>query len=731
MTRCCPSKPYFDSIFFMASLIFIGHALSTFAVGIAWGDAGEAASSGQLIRVPLPITGNVERRLIAQLRSIIDRFEGGSAEKNVPRVVVLEFDAGREGDQGGSEFEDCLKLARFLTSSSLNGIKTVAFLPKPLKGHALLVVMACDQVMMATDSSITGIDDKQGATDPTIRTSYLEIASRRKTFPKKIAESLIDPSRKLLRVESDQGNLLVFADQLKELERNRTIDRSRTVTIFPGSETANLTASQAREYGVVSRLVQKREDLATLLGLTAGALRVTSHIGDTPLRPKMFLMDRFIDDRFVETRKSMIDRAIREGGVNFVCLWIDRPNGTSAALCGFADYLSKLDPKEVRTVAYIPNMAQGVIPLAALACDDIVMHRDALLGGKTESFTKEERADLLAVVNDNIVPLKMRNRALSDAIFTPDTAVYVFRNRQTGALQYMTASGWEQLPRKEDWDRKAKVTTDGQSLQLTGEQAEDVGLARGTVADFAELQSLYGLEGDPAFAEPSWVNRLIGVLASPELAWLIVLVGLAGIYAELQLPGIGIGGFVATVAFTLFFWANFMNHTANELEIVLFLVGISCLVLEIFVIPGFGIFGLGGGVLMLIALILASQTFVIPQSDAELRQFRNSLMTVGLALGGMIGFAILSRRFLPRTPLLSRLILSKQTELQTKGPLGKSSDLTGATGRAVTDLRPSGKANIRQEIIDVIAEGEWIAMDTPIVVTAVHGTRIVVESIEV
>ncbi|MEC7502404.1 MAG: hypothetical protein VX970_11780, partial [Planctomycetota bacterium] len=473
------------------------------------GDAETNPSSGQLIRVPIPITGNVERRLIARLRNIVDRLQSDQAAQSREHIIVLEFDANRSGASygEGSEFEDCLKLARFLTSPSLKGIKTVAFLPQPIKGHALLVVMACDQVMMSTESSMTGLDSAQGVKDPTIRSSYLEIAARRKTFPEKIVESMIDPSRKLLRVETDQGNRLVFADELKELERTRTINSSRTVTIFPGGEAASLTARQARDFGVASRLVKNREDLEVLLGLASGDLRVDSQLENPSLRPTIFLIDRFIDDRFVETRKSMIDQAIREDGVNFICLWIDRPDGSTAALSGFADFLSNLDKEEVRTVAYIPTMARGVIPLIALACDDVVMHPDALLGGKTDFLSNEERSDILAVVNDNIVPLKMRNRALADAMFTPETAVYVFRNRQSNALQYMTESDWQRLARKEQWDRKAKITIDGQSLQLNGEQAEEIGVARGTVSDFQELKRMYGLEGDPGFAEPSWVNR--------------------------------------------------------------------------------------------------------------------------------------------------------------------------------------------------------------------------------
>ena len=683
----------------------------------------------RLVRVSLPITGNVERRLIAQLRTVAAQLQKNPATKNAGSIVVLEFFLSNSRTGAGSEFEDCLKLARFLISPSLNGIKTVAYLPQPLQGHALLAVMACDQVVMTTDSSISGIDESQGAKDPTIRGSYLQISKSRKTFPEKIAEGFIDPQRKLLRVETARGNIFVFAENMKELERTRTIDSSRTETVFAGGEIASLTARQARDFGVVSHLVKNRADLALLLGLSRNALQIDRVATHSP-RPRIILMDRYIDDRFTETRISMIDKAIRDDGSNFICLWMDNPDGDPAAVSQLAAFLAELDPTHVHTVAYIPTLARGVIPLVALACDDIVMHPEALLGGNTDSLSNEDRSDILAVVKNLIVPRKLRDKALSIAMFDPEQAVYVFRNPRNSAVQYLTDSDWKKCAQPEEWRRGAKITTDGKTLQLTGQQAEDFGVARGTVRDFSELKTMYGLEGDPAFAEPSWVDRLVGILASPNLAWLLILLGLAGIYAELQLPGIGLGGFVATVAFTLYFWANFMNHTANELEIVLFLVGVSCLILEIFIIPGFGIFGLGGGILMLLALILASQTFVLPQTDSDLRQLRNSLMTVGGALVGLAIFTLISRRFLPQTPLLSRLILPTQGRTEEKDFHKDAPKLLGAFGQTVTDLRPSGKATIMDELVDVIAEGEWIAADTPIKVIEVHGTRVVVKPTE-
>src|SRR4030042_5238779 len=117
------------------------------------------------------------------------------------------------------------------------------------------------------------------------------------------------------------------------------------------------------------------------------------------------------------------------------------------------------------------------------------------------------------------------------------------------------------------------------------------------------------------------------------------MVAFVALYAELHAPGIRIGGFVAALCFLLFFWSRCLGGTAGWLEITLFLAGISFLLLEIFVLPGFGIFGLGGGCLVLISLILASQTFVLPYNQLQVDQLESSLLTIAAAGGGVVAAA--------------------------------------------------------------------------------------------
>ena len=209
------------------------------------------------------------------------------------------------------------------------------------------------------------------------------------------------------------------------------------------------------------------------------------------------------------------------------------------------------------------------------------------------------------------------------------------------------------------------------------------------------------------------------------------MIGFVGIYIELHAPGIGVGGFVALLAFTLFFWSNFLHGTAGWLEVLLFLGGLFCLALELLVIPGFGIFGLGGGVMILASLVLASQTFVLPRTESQMAELRHSLTVVASAMVIVVAAAIALRRYLPKAPVFRTVLLSPMAEedladLEYREALADFSHLIGQQGVATTNLMPSGKADFDGELIDVIADGLPIDRGTPIVVVKTRGNRVLV-----
>jgi membrane-bound serine protease (ClpP class) len=210
---------------------------------------------------------------------------------------------------------------------------------------------------------------------------------------------------------------------------------------------------------------------------------------------------------------------------------------------------------------------------------------------------------------------------------------------------------------------------------------------------------------------------------------LLVLVGLAALYLEITSPGFGVPGTIAIIAFLIIFLGGAMLGTVGSLEIILFLLGVVLLVVEIFLIPGFGVAGVSGIVLMIAALVLSRQEFVIPrvpwQWDILLRNLRN----VGFGFVGSLVLLVFILRIFPRTPGLKRLILeSSQDTLAgyTVQTAESSALLTGRRGTAVTSLRPAGKAEFEGEVLVVETDGDFVEAGQPVEIIEVSGNRIMV-----
>ena len=166
---------------------------------------------------------------------------------------------------------------------------------------------------------------------------------------------------------------------------------------------------------------------------------------------------------------------------------------------------------------------------------------------------------------------------------------------------------------------------------------------------------------------------------------------------------------------------------------MLFLSGIGCVALELLVLPGFGIFGFGGGVLIIASLVLASQTFVWPQNSYQYEQLPRSLLTVLAGGGGLIAGLIVLRHYMDKAPILRNVMLQPpegemQEQLSQRESLADYAQLMDQVGVTTTLLMPSGKARFGDELVDVITEGDALDPGTSIRVIEVRGSRIVVRS---
>ena len=212
-----------------------------------------------------------------------------------------------------------------------------------------------------------------------------------------------------------------------------------------------------------------------------------------------------------------------------------------------------------------------------------------------------------------------------------------------------------------------------------------------------------------------------------------MMVAVLAIYAELNSPGVGLPGLVAVIALTVLFGSGYIVGLAAWWEIALFVVGLILLGIEIFVTPGFGVLGIAGIVLSVVALL----AMVVPNAPSELpipdtvlawSLFKTGAASILVSMFGAFAGAILLAKYLPKVPGVNRLILTPSgvqpmsaTEHSPLADVG-----IGDTGTVHSVCRPVGQVRFGEVLADAMAEGEMIPVGAKVRVVKKEGNRVVV-----
>ena len=736
-----------------------------------------------LVRVSLPLAGNADRLYQARLQREIERLVSASDGERRPRLI-LEFTTA--DSKTATEFERALSLARFLIGPRAAQVKTLAFAPEGLEGHAVLVALACEEIALGPDAEIglAGSSESDAAPlEPSIRAAYQQIAEARRTAPPEIAVAMVDRSVELVRVETDRGVLFTTNDADDLAEDRELIDRE---SLSPAGSMASFTGRLGRELGFVKYLAADRGSLARALGVSPEVVVEDQSLNE-PWRPVMIDLDGPLNGRLGRRLETLIGNELEQNNVNWIGLRIDSTSGDWQTALRLAQTVAELNGGEVRTVAYVPRRAEGPAALVALSCGHLVLQEGATISGAAddagaageieiiamrdeEDRAEEDRAEndpegdgrrvgggveqddaeaidaaaaeqaseeiapVVATIRETLAPATDRTWSLLAATADPAIEIASYSNRTTGEVRAMSGEEVAQLEDSNDWRRGDLVVAGGERLELDADRAEELGVTWQTVDQFDGLVSLYGFDAPPRTARPNWALELVEALASPGFAAMLLVIGVVGVYVELSSPGLGIGGFVAAVAFLLFFWSKFLDGTADWLEVLLFVTGVVFILVEILVLPGVGVFGLGGGLLVVAGLVLASQTFVLPKTDAQLVELRNSLGAVAGAGVMCIVAGMVLRHYLPQSPIFRRAMLmppdeADRIEQDRREAMVDYEHLVGKQGSATTDLLPAGKAEIDGEPVDVIADGDVIDRGEKITVVKTQGSRVLVRRV--
>lgn len=696
-------------------------------------DARQAPQSGYLFRVPLPLRGQEADDFLARLVQLAQQVDETATRRP---TVILQFGGmgatGRDRGAGessgeGSRFEDALGLARFLAGPQSKRLRFLAFVAGPVRGHAILPILACDEFAVAPGASMANaaIDERQ--VDAAIVSVYQAIAEGRGTLPVPVAGALVDPSKSLFRVTLVDGTeKFVDSAQLLQLRGEGLIFKEEQWTA-EGSG-LELSAQQLRGNRWASQVVASPVEWAALLGIAD--LQQSAGESKTTSQPRLVELSGELTARKLSRLTSSLQGAVQGQQVDALLVVIDSPGGAMRDSLSLS--LTLCDPNDtvVRATGYVTSEARGDALLVACSCRPLYMHPSAVLGRQGASYLDREALGDLKEVLEELGSQSGRSAALLRGLLDPDLVVHKYVHRRTGQVGYFAVDA---TPEDEGvWERGEVVDL---ASGLTANQAIAMGLAEGTSESLAGAAALAGMEGVPSPLTDRAVVRAIERLAEfPWLPQLLIFAGFLTLSMELSAPGLGLPGFLSLLSFMLFFWISFFSGTAEWLEILLFGGGIACLVLEIFFLPGVGVFGIGGLVMVVGAIVLTSQTFVIPQNDYQFRQTTRGLMTVIAAFAGIAGGLLALRYFLPGTRLYSQLVMpgprsTEMMEQQEREHLVHYEWLLGHEGTAITPLRPAGKARFADQIFAVVSQGEMLEPDAPIRVVLVQGNRIVVESL--
>jgi membrane-bound serine protease (ClpP class) len=409
-----------------------------------------------------------------------------------------------------------------------------------------------------------------------------------------------------------------------------------------------------------------------------------------------------IRDDIAKSSWRVMQEAFREASelqADYILLHLN----TYGGMLNIADSMrTRIINCSIPVLAFIDNQAISAGALISIACDSIYMRPGANIGAAT-------------VVDQTgaVVPDKYQSFMRSTMRATAES-----HGKDTLITGNDTIIKWHRDPHIAEAMVDPTIVVEGiddstKVLTFTAEEAIKNGYCEGLANNIPEVLkkagiTLYKLKE----YKPTGVDKIIGFLLKTVVQGILIMIMIGGIYFELQTPGVGFPLIAALTAALLYFAPLYLEGLAQHWEVLLFIVGLALVILEIFVIPGFGLAGISGITLIVAGLTLSlvdNVSFHFEGTKA-LGQLAKAFFTVVISVFLAFTLAILSTKRLAFSKAISGLALDKVQD-HKEGYIStdlRQKDMIGKTGIAYTMLRPSGRIEIEGEIFDAKAEIGYI-----------------------
>jgi membrane-bound serine protease (ClpP class) len=433
--------------------------------------------------------------------------------------------------------------------------------------------------------------------------------------------------------------------------------------------------------------------------------------GGTPVEPAKVVYTFELSDEIGAPSWRQTQAAFRQAReMNAACVLI-RMNTFGGAMDAADNIRQHILDYDRPVMVWVDRNAASAGALISIACDSIYMSRGASMGAAT-------------VVDANGKPAPEKYQSYMRSLLRTTAEA---NGRDPRIAEAMNDARI----------RIAGINDSGRVLSFTTAEAIANNYCEAESNNLSSILQRAGYANYKVVSyTPSVLDRIINFLLLPIVSGLLIILIIAGIWFELQTPGVGFPLVVAVSAAVLYFAPLYLEGLAQHWEILVFIAGVILLIIELVAIPGFGVTGISGIMLMVAGLSLAltgtmpdGSSFPLPDWAAFAKI---SLIVLMLVLTTLFGSIWLGERFFG-SKLFSRIVLRNEQQsdegYESTGMKAQAATLTGKTGVAETLLRPAGKVIIDGEMYDATAETGYIESGDTVQVVNIGVAQLVVRRV--
>lgn len=411
-----------------------------------------------------------------------------------------------------------------------------------------------------------------------------------------------------------------------------------------------------------------------------------------------------IDPRTSRYTELALQKA-REIEADLVILKLDTYGG---ALIDADSIRSKILDFKKPVYAFIDKNAASAGALISIACDSIYMAAGSSIGAATVVTQEGDAApdkyqSYMRSIMRSTAEATGRNPEIAEAMVDEDLVV-------------------------------DSISEAGKVITFSVSEAIKYGFCEAQVTTVNDILKRQGITNyEVTEFKLDLTDRIIALFLNPFVSGILILLIIGGIYFELQTPGIGFPLLASVVAAILYFTPYYLNGLAENWEIILFVIGILLVMVEIFVIPGFGVAGISGIIISIGALVLVmlnNDSFDF--SFVDMNEIFVALITALAGVLGALVLMIIAGVKLTDSYLFRRIALQdvQDPAMGFSSSVYVQKSLIGKKGVAKTVLRPSGRIEIEGEVYDAYTRGEYIEPNTTVEVISDEGTSLKVKEVK-